>query len=279
MVDELRADVIVVGAGSAGCAAARRLIDRGDLDVLVLKPGGEDHNPAIHDPGARRLERRTAITYHHRAGPDQSHTRRRGAMSADPRLAQFVFGYGSLLSHNRSPALASAQTARLEGYRRAWNIAMDNTVDLPGYKYYRDPTGERPRVFVTFLNLVPAAGHRVNGIVFEVTAADLRELDARERNYARIEVTERVTGASCGKVWTYLGTADARQRYENGRATGRAVVSRDYHDAVVRSFASLGADAAAEYTSTTDPPACPIRELERVDLRGAPPPKASGRRG
>jgi choline dehydrogenase len=44
------ADVIVVGAGSAGAAAARRLVDRGGLSVLVLEAGGPDTNPAIHDP-------------------------------------------------------------------------------------------------------------------------------------------------------------------------------------------------------------------------------------
>ena len=43
------ADVIVVGAGSAGCAAARRLVDRG-VSVLIVEAGGLDTNPAIHDP-------------------------------------------------------------------------------------------------------------------------------------------------------------------------------------------------------------------------------------
>ncbi|MFD0638892.1 GMC family oxidoreductase [Catenulispora yoronensis] len=43
-------DYIVVGAGSAGCVVARRLVDAGHC-VLLIENGREDHNPAIHDPG------------------------------------------------------------------------------------------------------------------------------------------------------------------------------------------------------------------------------------
>ncbi|MGN6427766.1 MAG: GMC family oxidoreductase [Leifsonia sp.] len=42
-------DVIVIGAGSAGSVVARRLADAGHA-VTVLEAGGEDTNPAIHDP-------------------------------------------------------------------------------------------------------------------------------------------------------------------------------------------------------------------------------------
>jgi choline dehydrogenase len=43
-------DHVVVGAGSAGCVIARRLVDAG-RSVALVEAGGRDDNPAIHDPG------------------------------------------------------------------------------------------------------------------------------------------------------------------------------------------------------------------------------------
>src|SRR5690242_1078279 len=48
-VTDFAADVIIVGAGSAGCALFRSLVDR-DVAVLLLEAGGPDENPAIHEP-------------------------------------------------------------------------------------------------------------------------------------------------------------------------------------------------------------------------------------
>src|SRR3954471_21333577 len=43
------ADVVVIGAGSAGCVVARRLADAG-VDVVLLEAGPVDDEPAILDP-------------------------------------------------------------------------------------------------------------------------------------------------------------------------------------------------------------------------------------
>ncbi|HEY6791874.1 MAG TPA: GMC family oxidoreductase N-terminal domain-containing protein [Trebonia sp.] len=42
-------DHVIVGAGSAGCVIARRLVDAGRT-VALVEAGGPDINPAIHDP-------------------------------------------------------------------------------------------------------------------------------------------------------------------------------------------------------------------------------------
>jgi hypothetical protein len=119
---------------------------------------------------------------------------------------------------------------------------MDNTVDLPGYKYYVDPeTGERPALFVTFLNVVEGAGS-VDGVTFD---GDPAVLDPRERNYERRRV---------GDVWVYVGTREARERYERGRALGTAVVDANYLEAVRDVFPDV------------PHPDVPVRRLRRIDL-------------
>ena len=143
---------------------------------------------------------------------------------------------------------------------------MDNRQTIPGYKYYVDPdTGERPPVHVTFLNIYPAAEGRVNGIAFPVTAEALDRLDRRERNYDRIDVTRLLDVDLGGTVWTYLGSEDARGRFE----ANAAVVSQDYFDAVRDDFATAG--GLDEFDRSTDRLTVPLRRLTRVDLPPPPP--------
>jgi hypothetical protein len=180
---------------------------------------------------------------------------------------QHVFGYGSLSSYGLAAEQAPARMCRLHEHRRTWNVAMDNSVDLPGYKHYLNDDGAtRPAVFVTFLNVVGAAGTVVNGVLLPVDEEQLRALDRRERNYERVEVGEQLDEPVEGAVWCYFGSAPARERFERGLARGTAIVDRRYRDAVREGFARLGADALAEFSASTDAPGCAVVPLRRIDL-------------
>jgi len=127
---------------------------------------------------------------------------------------------------------------------------MDNTKDLPGYKYYVDPrTKERPQIYVAFVDLAQDEDASVEGVVFPVTAEGLDELDARERNYRRQQV--EVDPPTGGTTYAYIGTRDARTRFQQGRDANTVFVARAY-------LASLPGSTAA--------PPLAIRDLERVDL-------------
>ena len=163
----------------------------------------------------------------------------------------FVFGYGSLL------ARGEGTPCRLAGHRRRWGVAMDNRRTIPGYKYFLEPDGGRPDVFVTFLDAVPEHGASCTGLAFPVDAATLGELDARERNYRRVEVTARVDADLGGPVWAYLGLEEARERFDAGVRAGTAVVSRAYVDGVRAGFAAYGLSFGPE-------PELPVRDLTLV---------------
>lgn len=169
--------------------------------------------------------------------------------------AEHVFGYGSLVER------PGAVRCALSGWERRWGVAMDNAVDLPGYKHYLDPeTGERPPVLVAFIDVVPVPGAAVVGVAFAVDRATLRELDARERNYERVEVGGALSERLDGPVWAYVGRADARARRDRGLRDGRLVIDRAYRDGVAAGLAALGAQAPAA--------PCPVRPLRLVALPG-----------
>jgi gamma-glutamylcyclotransferase (GGCT)/AIG2-like uncharacterized protein YtfP len=168
----------------------------------------------------------------------------------------YVFGYGSLVAEGEG-----CRVAVLHGYRRVWGVAMDNAVDLPGYKYYRlRSDGSRPAVYVAFVDVVADPAWSVTGVCIPVDSARLAELDARERNYVRAEVTSSVRGAR-GKVWAYLGSEDGVTRFRSGVAAGCVVVSRDYYDAVL---AAVGAIAPDEVDALREAP--PVLDLDRIEL-------------
>ena len=191
---------------------------------------------------------------------------------SDPAELDYVFGYASLVALSEPGALPG----RLRGYRRYWGVAMDNWEATNDRKHFLDPrTGERLRIRVAYLNLREDAGSAVNGLALPVDADRLAALDEREVNYERVDLTGAFEPA-CGvaedpalplpraRVFTYVGTAAARERCRRGLAEGDCFVSRDYVADVRSAFAALGEDALVELDRTTDSLPFPERDLQVV---------------
>jgi gamma-glutamylcyclotransferase (GGCT)/AIG2-like uncharacterized protein YtfP len=186
---------------------------------------------------------------------------------------EFVFGYGSLaalpdaVAASRRPA-PEGFVCDLRGHRRQWGVAMDNRRDLPGYKHYTDGRGERPPVFVCFLDVIGDAppSATVNGLCVPVDSARLAALDDRERNYERHDVSALVD-AGGARVWTYVGRRDARLRMRWAVGARRAVIDGGYLDAVAAGFQALGAEEYEACAASLLPGRLPVMALTRHDHR------------
>ena len=194
-------------------------------------------------------------------------------------MTDHVFGYGSLAAPSGGELAAlgfrPSRARRREGFvadvrgaRRGWGVAMDNRVDLPGYKCYVDRDGRRPPVFVCFLDIEHAPGERVNGLCLPVTATELAALDRRERNYERTDVTCELEAAPepGTRVWAYRGSPAGRARFAEGIAAGTAVVQAGYLEAVRAAFAALGEAEWEACAPSLDPRGLPVRALQRREL-------------
>jgi hypothetical protein len=182
---------------------------------------------------------------------------------APPSLA-YVFGYGSLVELREPLTLDgrsfAAVPGRLHGFRRRWGVAMHNWETGEGEKHFVDPrSGLKPRVAVAFLDIEEHPGGTVNGLAVPVDPVRLAELDRREVNYERIEVSGACRPAVAGTVFAYRGSEAARAR---GGADSGVCVSRQYMELIRAAFAALGPGELEEYERTTEPLRFPERDLE-----------------
>lgn len=193
---------------------------------------------------------------------------------SDPRIA-FVFGYGSLVEENESllhdGVAYPAVPGRLPGFTRLWGVAMNNWEAAPSKKHFVDPCTRRPpHVRVAFLDVEEHIGATVNGLAIPVDVAGLVELDAREVNYERIEVTSIFEPHLPLHVFAYEGTTEARRRCRSDSSGDEICVSADYLATVRRAFSRLGDEALAEFERTTAPLPFPERELQLVHPASPP---------
>jgi cation transport regulator ChaC len=189
------------------------------------------------------------------------------APAEDSERIDYVFGYGSLAELTQPLAvgerLLPAVPGRLRGFRRRWGVAMNNWEASEDEKHFVDPeTGLKPRLAVAYLDLEEAPDEAVNGLAIPADAARLRELDAREINYERIDVSVAFEPTIARTVFVYRGTEAARQRARAGVDSGEIYASRQYVERIERAFNALGPGQLDEYGRSTEPLPFPLRDLE-----------------
>lgn len=182
----------------------------------------------------------------------------------------WVFGYGSLVSPTslastigRHVAPADIIAAHLHGYGRRWNYG---SLHLRGDWRHNDV--EVHQGVVISLGLVPAEGEHCNGVAVRVSEEELAQLDWRERDYERTDVTERIEADRIGAeaalvglpVVTYVPRSSAVERYEAARDDRRAAIRRPYWDLVSQAFADLGENHSTTYAATPAPDV-PVLEM------------------
>jgi hypothetical protein len=180
-----------------------------------------------------------------------------------------VFGYASLVdplsaAHTLGRPVEIAGLARLHDYARGWTVARDNTATE---KTFARSDGSVPH-YCLGLNVEPADHAKPpNGVLIEVTDAELDRLDVRELRFHRTEVTDLIEPAGgFTAVFTY------RARPENYRPTppDDAIVVATYPRHVEQAFAALGPEQLELYRETTPPP--PVEVTEAGLIADAIPP-------
>lgn len=194
-------------------------------------------------------------------------------------MTTWVFGYGSLVSPTslgstlgRAPRRGvDFLAAECDGWERRWNYGHPMT----GMTY----AGSQVDMIdtVVALGVVRNDVACMNGIITVVSDAELEQLDRRERNYDRVDVTDGVRlledgpwKASTDRVVTYVPRQAALDIYAEARDRGRAGIEIRYWNLVNDAFDVLLDGQGERYRSTTPAPEVPVLDVSRVD-----PPRVS----
>jgi hypothetical protein len=197
---------------------------------------------------------------------------RRAALSAagvaPPGMSRVaVFGYASLVSsvsaaQTLGRAVEPAAVARLSGWARGWTLGREQAASE---KTFARLDGSLPR-FCLGLNLDrDASAPPPNGVLIELTEAELERLDLREIRYLREDVTEAITVTSgdahgLDTVYAYR----ARPERHHPTPPEDAIIVATYPATIEAAFAALGPEQLAIYRETTAPPPVEVVEAELV---------------
>jgi hypothetical protein len=182
-----------------------------------------------------------------------------------------LFAYGSLVSavsagRTLGRPVDGAFAVRLSGWRRRWSQVRDNRATEKTFAHAQ--SGVVPSHCLG-LNVEPDPGAEgPNGILIEVSEAELERLAVREIRYDRIDVTEAI-GVEASP-FTRVATFTAKPENFTPTPPPGAVILAPYLREVEAAFGVLGRGQLELFRSTTGP--APVEVIESVLVRDEIPP-------
>jgi cation transport regulator ChaC len=184
-----------------------------------------------------------------------------------------LFAYGSLVSaasaeRTLGRPVKHAAVTRLPGWRRRWSQARDNRTTEKTFAHAE--SGAVP-THCLGLNLEPdSSGAGPNGVLIELSRAELDRLAAREIRYDRVDVTEAIGEARTASAFSQVVAYTAKPENFAPTPPPGAVILAPYLRAVEAAFGSIGADQLELFRETTG--RTPAEVIEAVLVRDEIPP-------
>lgn len=160
-----------------------------------------------------------------------------------------IVGFGTLLlQESLGDTIGTEKKFRpivVKDYQRLFNLLPDHYKDYDPDRRLRQDDSE-----LGAANIRPAQGFQFNGLSFEADAANLEQLDARERYYKRAVVPhyDFYTGEDLGSCHVYASPIDARWLCHDTETL--LPLWRDIVYARVGAY-RIGADFGKQYDETT----------------------------
>lgn len=184
-----------------------------------------------------------------------------------------LFAYGSLVSaasaeRTLGRPVEHAAVVRLTGWRRRWSQVRDNRATEKSFAHAE--SGAVPPHCLG-LNLEPdPSGEGPNGVLIEVSPAELERLAAREVRYNRIDVTDALGEDPAASGFSQVATFTAKRENFAPTPPPDAVILAPYLRAVEAAFGSLGEEQLELFRETTGP--TPVEVIEAILVRDEIPP-------
>jgi len=152
----------------------------------------------------------------------------------------------------------------LEGCQRQANAAHNNFSRERDSNHYVDRgSNQRPDIAIASFTIAPAAAAKVSGVAVPVTPSLLTAFGRHKIDYELSpdcagDFSEFLDG---WPLWTLLATDNARRIFTAGQERNLVYLPDEYLNEVENAFAQISKQARSDFTRTTIPLACPIRQM------------------